>query len=388
MQTRRLFYEDAYLVDFTGVVTACEKKGGEYYVILDQTAFYPEGGGQPADQGFLGETEVYDVQCINDEICHITREPLETGQKVPGLINKERRFALMQQHSGEHIVSGMIHKKYGYDNVGFHMGSECITIDFNGELTWEQAMQIEKEANQYVWSDQESCVNILQDFEKNEKQYRSKKELSGEVRLVEFPGADCCACCGLHVRRTGEIGLIKILSVKKFRKGIRMEMVCGSQAMNYLGVQEEQNKKIAVELSVKPHETFRAVSRLSEELYELKGKLMAAREEKFRKEAQFIPKGKDVIIIEPDLSPADLRKCADIIMNQCGGICAVISGNDKTGYKYAIGKRDGDIRELVKNLNEEFRGRGGGKPGFAQGSFSVTKQEILTGFAAKGFHIM
>lgn len=387
-QTKQLYYEDTYLKHFTAKVVSCEKNGEQYEVILDQTAFYPEGGGQPSDQGTLGETKVWDVQLLDGQICHITKEPLTVGERVEGRIDWDRRFALMQQHSGEHIVSGLIHGKYGYDNVGFHMGSECITIDFNGMLTWEELVEIEKEANRYLWSDQETCVSILKGEEKSQRQYRSKKELTEDVRLVEFPGADCCACCGLHVSRTGEIGLIKILSVKKFRDGVRIEMMCGSQAMDYLRVQEEQNRKIAVALSVKPHETFQSVGRLSGEVYELKGKLMAVKEEKFRKEAQFIPEEKDVIILESNLSPTDLRKCADIFLEQCKGICAVISGDDRTGYKYAIGKRNGDIRNLVKELNKSLNGRGGGKPEFAQGSFSGSKEEILSCFSAMGFWIM
>lgn len=388
MATKRLYYEDAYLKEFEAIVSSCEKKDDNYYVVLDQTAFYPEGGGQPSDHGVLDQVMVVDVECVGDDIFHITNEPIEVGQKVKGKIDWERRFSLMQQHSGEHIVSGLIHHKYGYDNVGFHMGSECITIDFNGILTLEQLLQVEKEANQYLWSDQKSCIEFLNDREKTGRSYRSKKEIAGYVRLVEFPGADCCACCGLHVYHTGEIGLIKVISVKKFREGVRVEILCGSQAMDYLNIQEEQNRKIAVKLSVKPHETFEAVRRISGEIYELKGKLMEVREEKFRKEAQFIPENKDVIITEPDLSPSDLRKCADIFLDRCQGVCAVISGNDETGYKYAIGKRNGDIRNLVKQLNETLKGRGGGKPEFAQGSFSGTRQEILSCFSAMGFQIM
>lgn len=376
MKTRRLFYEDVYIREFEAIVLSCEKREEKYYTVLNQTAFYPEGGGQPADRGNIEGIPVLDVQYVEGEICHITESPLEEGAQVVGRIDWDRRFDLMQQHSGEHIVSGMIHEKYGYENVGFHMGEDVITIDLSGMLTWEQVLEIEKRVNDYIWMNQQ--VNIFYPDERQRKfiPYRSKKELTGEIRLVEFPGADLCACCGLHVVHASQIGLVKILSCKKFREGVRMEMLSGKRAFDYLAGSAVQNSQVAVHLSVKESETTTAVERLLQEVYELKGKLAQEKQKNFDQKASSCTGKGNVFLIEEDMESAEVRKCTDAILNTCGGVAAFFAGNDKDGYKYAVGQRDGNIRALVKKLNEELNGRGGGKPFFAQGSVKTTKKEI------------
>ncbi len=376
MKTRRLFYEDVYIQEFEAIVLSCEEKDGKYHVILNATAFYPEGGGQPADKGMIDNIPVVDVQYIDGELCHIMERPLEEGAQVVGKIDWNWRFDLMQQHSGEHIVSGMIHEKYGYENVGFHMGEEIITIDLSGVLTWQQVQEIEKKVNYYIWMNQQ--VNIFYPDERQRKfiPYRSKKELTGEIRLVEFPGADLCACCGLHVTHASQIGLVKILSCKKFRDGVRMEMLSGKRALDYLSGSTEQNSQIAVSLSVKENETKEAVQRLLDEVYDLKGQLAQEKQKSFEvKAASFAGKG-NVLLIEDTMEAAEVRKCTDSILNTCGGIAALFAGNDTDGYKYAIGERNGDIKELVKKVNKELNGRGGGKPFFAQGSVKAARKQI------------
>ena len=376
MKTRRLFYEDVYIREFEAIVLSCEEKDGQYAVILNETAFYPEGGGQPADKGTIEGEEVLDVQYIDGEICHIMKKPFEEGAQVVGRIDWDWRFDLMQQHSGEHIVSGMIHEKYGYENVGFHMGEEVITIDLSGMLTEAQVAEIEQKVNDYIWRNQ--TVNIFYPDERQRKfiPYRSKKELTGEIRLVEFPGADLCACCGLHVTHASQIGLVKILSSKRFRDGVRMEMISGKRAFQYLSKGAAQNSQIAVKLSVKEKETKDAVQRLLDEVYSLKGKLTAEKQKRFEQIAASCDGEKNVLLIENDMEPVEVRKCADAILNTCSGMVAFFAGNDKDGYKYAIGQRNGDIREFVKQMNKELSGRGGGKPFFAQGSLKAGRKQI------------
>lgn len=461
METERLFYEDACRRDFTATVLSAGRDEHGSYMLLDRTAFYPEGGGQPADRGtlfFLSEetrtnpswdkkdqenteraerteqTEqaertagdsgeychVLDVQLVEGGIRHyVDRLPVSgTQTRVRGVIDWERRFDLMQQHSGEHIVSGCIHRRYGYDNVGFHMGEDVITIDLNGLLDREQLAEIEAEVNGWIWEDHETRIFFPDDREREQLSYRSKKELTGEVRLVEFPGADLCACCGLHVKRGGEIGLVKLLSVKHFREGVRIEMVSGRRAFQLLNRSFVENGRISVALSVPPERTMEAVERLQEENYNLRGQILSLQNGRFQLRAEQCRGKGNVLIFENDLDPAQIRKEADAVLDVCGGICAVISleasgteerGSDKkektaaekgqahdqhntvrrkASGKYAIGERDGDVRALVRELNEALQGRGGGKPFFAQGSLQADREAIETFFSGKHFTVL
>lgn len=385
MKTERLFYNDVYLKEFQGKVLSCQEQEGTFRVVLDRTAFYPEGGGQPADQGSLDGKKVIDVVEEGEEIVHILCEPLETGKKVEGIIDWDRRFRLMQQHSGEHIVSGMIHHAFGYDNVGFHMGSDFITIDLNGIITEEELSRIEEKANEYIWTNRKVNIFYASEEEKETLPYRSKIEIQGPVRLVEFPGADLCACCGTHVACTGEIGLIKLVSVKHFREGVRIEMLCGKDAFRYLCDHYEQNSRIAVELSLKPKETYEAVRRLEGEILDLKNTINNMKRQGFETRARQCQGKGDVLLFLDCMDSNDLRRQADAVMDTCGGKCAVFSGSDREGYKYAVGERDGNVRDLVKEMNGELQGRGGGKPFFAQGSLSASQKEIITFFESKGF---
>ena len=233
--TEKLYYEDAYIKEFDAVVTGASG----VKACFDRTAFYPEGGGQPADHGVLtlpdGRTiQVKDVHEQGDEIWHTLSEPIPEGTQVHGCIDWERRFDHMQQHSGEHIVSGMICSAFGCDNVGFHMGEDAVTIDYNVRISYEQAQEIEKQANKYIWENHAFEVFWPTPAELAELDYRSKKELSGDVRIARFPGADTCACCGTHVAFSGEIGLVKLTSAHNFHEGTRLELYCGRRAMDFL----------------------------------------------------------------------------------------------------------------------------------------------------------
>lgn len=376
MAAEKLYYENVMSKEFEGVVTECcpGKKG--YEVALNRTLFYPEGGGQPYDTGTLGEAKVLEVHEKDGEVWHYTDRPLKPESQVKGVIDWERRFDLMQQHSGEHLVSGVIHRRFGYDNVGFHMGSDVITIDLNGILTAEELSEIEREVNSIIWSDRRAKILYPTEEELKSMDYRSKKELKGWVRLVEFPGADLCACCGLHVESTGQIGLVKLLTVEKFREGVRIEMLSGGRAMDYLNEIAVQNHQISMQLSAKPKETGKAVQRLADENFRLKGKVMRMEEKIFAQKArEFEGKG-NVLLFEKDLEADGVRRLAVAVMETCHGCCAVFSGDDSQGYKYAIGEKDGNLREFVKEMNQILNGRGGGKPFFVQGSVNTSEEEI------------
>ena len=231
MQTRKLYYEDSHRSCFTATVISCEQGKAGWEVTLDATAFYPEGGGQAGDTGTLGAVRVLDTRERGEQVVHLCDGPLEAGSSVEGQIDYAPRFLRMQQHSGEHIVSGIIHRRYGYHNTGFHMGSEIITIDFDGIIPPQDLADIEREANEAVWKNLPVSCAYPGPEELQTIPYRSKKALPWPVRIVRVPGFDSCACCGTHVKATGEIGLIKLISVMGFRGGTRMEMACGSAAL-------------------------------------------------------------------------------------------------------------------------------------------------------------
>ena len=382
MNTQRLFYEDAYMTEFEANIEEIISDDADLWIRLNRTAFYPEGGGQPCDMGLIGEINVVDVQERDGEIWHRVELISDSDcsiiprTTINGKINLERRRDLMQQHSGEHMVSGLIHRIYGYDNVGFHLSMDTMTLDLSGDLSWEQLMDIEREVNRLIRKN--LPVNIFYPSPEELKtiNYRSKKELSGEVRIVEVPGADTCACCGLHVSRTGEIGAVKMLSMQKWKNGVRIFMCCGERAENYARMLQEQNRKISVTLSAKPEETADAVARVSAELSKVKFQLTGWKHRLFDAIAAANAGKNQVILFEEDLSMEDIRHLTDKLMKTCAGYCIVFSGDEENGYRYGVGKRGGDVRPLVKAMNEALSGRGGGKPELSQGTVRAGKAEI------------
>ena len=379
-ETKRLYYEDVYKKEFTAKVLECREAKKGFHIILDESAFYPEGGGQPSDTGYLNDVKVKEVHEKEGELLHYTDQPMEVGTEVQGRIDWARRFDLMQQHSGEHMVSGLIHEAYGYDNVGFHMGSDTITIDLNGPLDEAQLAEIERKTNQKIWEDTQIKI-IYPTAEELEKiDYRSKKELTGQVRIVEFPGVDICACCGTHVTHTGEIGMVKLLSVEKFREGVRIEMICGKRVLDYLNMVNDQNHQISVKLSAKMDKTAQAVERLHEENFRLKGQVGQLVDDMCRKEAERYAGSGSVLIFMDGMDADSVRKLADAVTQTCQGCCAVFSGNADGSYKYAMGEKDGDLRQFTKEMNAKLNGRGGGKPFFVQGSVQASEKEIRNFF--------
>ena len=375
-ETRRLYYEDVYKKEFTAKVLECREEKKGFQILLDESAFYPEGGGQPSDTGFLNDVKVTEVHEKEGELLHYTEEAIQPGTEVRGKIDWARRFDLMQQHSGEHMVSGLVHEKYGYDNVGFHMGSDVITIDFSGILSEEQMAEIEEQVNLKIWEDAPVEIFYPSREELDTLDYRSKKELTGQVRIVRFPGADTCACCGTHVTHTGEIGMVKLLSVVRFREGVRMEMISGKRVLDYLNMVNEQNHQISVKLSAKMDKTAQAVDRLWEENFALKGRIHSMEEEMFSSEAKKWEGHGSVLLFKEGLEADSVRKLTDAVMQTCEGCCAVFSKNPDGSYKYAMGEINGDLRQFTKEMNEALNVRGGGKPFFVQGSVQADEEKI------------
>ena len=376
METEKLYYADPFLKEFTATVLDCQAGKNGYTVTLDRTAFYPEGGGQPADHGTLDGAAVTDVHEKNGVIFHNVDRAVEIGKTVSSFIDWARRFDHMQQHSGEHICSGLICGRYGCDNVGFHMGVDIVTIDFNADIPWEELLEIEGQANRYIQEDHPIDIQFHRGAELDAIDYRSKKPLEGDVRIVAFPGADCCACCGTHVLRSGQVGLVKFLSVQKFRDGVRIELLCGQRALDYLSRTWEQAKTIGQHLSVKPVDAAAAVERLEGELSALKMRCAGLEEAVFAGiAAEQAGKG-NVLLFQPPMKPDSVRKLADAVSKACGGLAAVFAG-EGSHYAYALGRADGqDISAAVKALNGGLHGRGGGRNGFAQGSVEAAQSAI------------
>ncbi len=373
--TEKLYYIDSHIREFTAAVLSCEESKHGWEIVLDRTAFYPEGGGQPGDRGMLGSVRVTDTHEKDGAVVHSCDGPLPVGETVTGSLDWDWRFQLMQQHSGEHMVSGLVHAAYGYQNVGFHMGKDAVTIDFDGMLTEEQLAEIERQVNAAIWEN--TPVEILWPNEEELRQlpYRSKKELTGDVRIVNFPGIDLCACCGVHVQHTGEIGLVKFLSCVKFHEGVRIEMLSGGRALAYLGQAWQQNRQISGLLSAKPFETAAAAARMQQELSDTKYRLGQLEDQLFRQKADAYQDAGDVLLFEEGLKPDALRRLADAVLHTCGGRCAVFSKVDD-GFQYAIGQENGDLRAMAKEMNGALNGRGGGKPFFVQGSVKASRKEI------------
>lgn len=387
METRKLYYEDPFQKGFATTVVSCDAVKGGYAVVLAETAFYPEGGGQPYDTGVLGEANVLEVHEKGGVITHLCDKPLEVGKSVSGKIDWARRFDHMQQHSGEHICSGLICERFHCDNVGFHMGADVVTIDFNADISWDELMEIEQLANLYIYEDHPIDIQFYRGAELDKVEYRSKKPLEGDVRIVSFPGADCCACCGTHVLRSGQVGLVKFLSVQKFREGVRIELLCGKRALEYLSKTWEQAKAIGQRLSVKPVDSEAAVERLEGELTSLKLRCTQLEESVFESIAKELAGKGDVMLFQPSMRPDSVRRLMDAVSKTCSGLAAVFSG-EEGHYAYALGRADGqDISPLVKAMNTALHGRGGGRNGFAQGSVETERSAIESFFKENGYGI-
>ena len=341
--TEKLYYEDSFLQEFTASVTGCEKTKDGWEVVLDRTAFYPEGGGQPADHGQLGGAAVSDVREREGVIYHTCNQALEVGSQVEGRIDFARRFDFMQQHSAE--------------------------------LTTDDVREVERLANQYIWEDHPIDVMWPSQAELDALQYRSKKALTGAVQIVAWPGADCCACCGTHVCSSGQVGSVKLISCQKFREGVRIEMAAGGRALNYFNIIAQQNLQISQLLSAKPAATAAAVERMQRELYTLRGRVMALEEGDFARKAEQYAGAGDVLLLEDAMSTESIRKLCAAVQESAGGRCAVFAGADGV-YQYAVSQPGGDLRALAKEINTVLHGRGGGKPAFIQGSVQAPAEDI------------
>lgn len=375
--TVKLFYEDAYMADFEATVLSCDPWKDSYKAVLDRTAFFPEGGGQYGDTGYLNEVRVRDTKEEDGVIYHVIQESVGVGSKVRAKLDWEKRFDRMQQHSGEHIVSGIVHERFGYDNVGFHLADDYCTMDFNGPISKEQLLVIEKAANEVVFRNLPIHVLYPNKEDLANMDYRSKIEIEGQVRLIEIPGTDVCACCAPHVASTGEIGLIRLVAMANYKGGVRIHMLSGMRALEDAQKKHQSVKQIGMLLCEKEDTVADAVERMKNEQNDLKMELANLKRELLRYKAGeiAIEDGK-ACVFQKELGGDEMREMANLLMDRGADVCGVFAGTDETGYRYVLGSRTENMCVLNQALKEKFGARGGGKPEMVQGSLAGTEKEI------------
>ena len=383
--TKRLFDLDSHMREFDAQVLSCEPgKNGGYLVTLDQTAFFPEAGGQTADTGVLGGVRVTDAHERGGVILHSTDGPLTPGETVHGSLDWEVRLRKMQNHTGEHIISGLLHREHGFENVGFHLSANDVTLDFDGVVEREELHRIEYLANVAVAENVPVTAEYPEPEALARMEYRSKLDLTENVRIVTIEGYDRCACCAPHVKRTGEIGGIKLLDYIHYKGGIRIHMQCGLDALDDYHDKYMQIAAIAASQSVKQENAAQAVVRLEETISAQKQTIAELKRELVRaKLAAIQPSPAGILLFEPALDMDGLRALAEGASRIRGGVCAVFAGRDGSGYQYAAAARDRDMRAFARVLNGALSGRGGGSAALVQGSAQADSAAIRAFFAAE-----
>ena len=373
--TEKLYDKDSHLKKFTGTVLSCKKTGEKYTVTLNRTAFFPEGGGQQSDRGYIGGAYISDVQIKNGEILHFADKPLSVGQAYDCKLDFDFRFRNMQNHSGEHIISGIVHRLYGFNNVGFHLGAE-MTMDFDGELTRRQLDEIEDLANKAVYENLPVKAYYPTDEELKSLDYRSKLDLKENVRIVEIKGVDVCACCAPHVKATGEIGVIKILDFEKYKGGVRLIVKCGADALRDYREKYKNVLEISNLLSAKQFEVSAAVVRLNEQLSAEKAAAAALKKRLIaEKAAGFEPDTDKTAVFENGLDIKELQLLADALCKKAGGIRGAFSGADGA-FSFAICGEETALGEFFTKFKAAFNTRGGGRNGIRQGTVCADRAEI------------
>ncbi len=373
--TRRLYEEDSFCRQFTATVLSCVPIGGGFAVVLDRTAFFPEGGGQAADSGMLNGVAVTDVQLVGDEVRHILASPLTVGDTVEGVLDWDERFSRMQKHTGEHIVCGIIYRLYGLTNVGFHLGGDDVTLDLDGELTRDQLDDVEERANRVVASDVAVTAVYPSADELAAMDYRSKKAIDGPVRVVTIEGYDRCACCAPHVQTTGQVGLIKLLDFIRYKGGVRIHMQCGLDALADYRMRYAQTATAAAMLSVKQTAVSEGVERLLAQRDDLTRQLRAAQKEILRlRVAAMVPKAGPKLLIEPLMDGESVRELAVAAAERVEALCAVFAGDDASGYLFAAS--GGDLPAFGAALRQTLSAKGGGSAQCIQGRVNVSADAV------------
>ena len=377
-KTVRLFDESSRIRIFSATVLSCSAiENGDFAVVLDKTAFFPNEGGQACDRGILGGSDVLSVDETEGVITHIVKSPLEAGKIIDGEIDYAERFRKMQNHTAEHIVSGIIHSLFGYENVGFHLGAGYMTADFSGELSEDDIQRVEMLANRAVFECRKVTARYPETEELKALKYRSKLDLTEGVRIVEIEGVDACACCAPHVENTGEVGLIKITEHIRYKGGMRLTMVAGSDALEDYRLRSAQIRRVSMAISAKQEEIAEGVERLLDDMSGLRAQISQLKRERVERALESIEETDGAICIFEELDDMlALRNLVNGALVKAGRVCAVFSGNDESGYKYIIASNSVDLRALSREINLSLDGKGGGSSAMIQGSCRASREAI------------
>ncbi len=369
---RKIFYEDVNITEFQAQVLSCdfdeEKK--LYKVLLDATAFFPEEGGQSADVGVLGGQDVMDVQIKDDLIYHYVKNAMELGSTVTGQVDFSQRFDFMQQHSGEHILSGLIHNLYGYNNVGFHLSNNEVTMDFNGVLTWEEIRELELETNKVIYKNLPIEISYPDKETLADMEYRSKIEIDGQVRIVTIPGVDVCACCAPHLAYTGQIGILKVIGLQNYKGGVRLNILCGERALRDYSQKQDTVSTIAQDMSTKQEQVVEGYERLKTESqgYKIKVNELQAKLLSMSLNSLPTPEESNNAVLFTDVTDnTAIRNAVNELMEKYNGYCAVFGGSDSS-YRFVAGSKALDCSELAAKLRSELGAKCGGNKVMIQGS--------------------
>ncbi len=381
METIRLFDAEPYLTESKALVLSCdmvEKEGKKYFLVcLDQTIFFPEEGGQSPDKGYINGIQVLDVQVKDRVITHYLEKPLTVGEEVVLTLDWEHRFSNMQQHSGEHIFSGLVHSIYGFENVGFHLSDNSVTMDFNGVLEDTDVALIEEKVNEAIFKNIAISAEYMDADRLAALKYRSKKELTGPVRIVTVPGYDICACCAPHVQRTGEIGLLKVIHLQNYKGGVRIHILCGKRALAYYRESLLLIDSLTDFLTTGRENLLENVQKLKGETISLSSRLLNAKQELLNSELMAIPETKaDVILFKEKTDNVIVRNAVNFLMTKHEGLIGFFAGSDATGYSYILASQKEDVRDVQKKLAEKLGAKGGGKPQMVQGNVTAGETEI------------
>ncbi len=372
--TERLFDKDSYIKEFSALCIKCLKEDGIYKTVLDKTAFFPEGGGQKSDTGFIDNIPIFDVQEENGVIYHYSKEPVSEHSTVSCRLNWRQRFAKMQNHTAEHIISGLVHKKFGFDNTGFHLGEDFVTMDYNGTISKEAADEIENAANDAVWAD--LPIEAWYPENPQEYAYRSKLDLKENIRLVKIGDIDLCACCAPHLSATAQVGLIKILSCIRFKGGVRITAKCGSFALEEFKSQHNVICELSKALSLPKEALPAGVSKLFERLDAMRFELVGIKKELL---AQKISLQSEPYVFVDDCDA--LKDGANLLFQKHGRIVGAFCGNDDIGYRFML-IYDASFASKALSLKEQLNASGGGRDNMLQGSAKTLKENIIAAFNA------
>ena len=379
--TERLFDKDSHLLEFDARVLSCEPDGGRFWISLDASAFAPEGGGQPSDIGYLDDACVVDVRERDGVLYHLTDKALLKERTVHGRVDYFRRLRHLQNHTGEHIVTGLFFREYGMNNVGFHLGHSDVTLDLDGSVDLPTMRRMERLANLVVAENRE--VRIL--YPDNETlarlAYRSKKEVEGRVRLVEIEGIDLCACCVPHVKRTGEVGGIWLLSAERYKGGTRIHMKCGLDAIEHANVEHDRENQLSMLLSLPSERIFEGVKKLVDDLAAAKYRIVGMKREKIEQRVREVSATEShLCFFENDFDVNELRLMVQGVVDKTGGVCAAFSGDDERGYCFVLADKSGAFEQTTMRFRSEFSAKGGGKAPFLQGTVNACETAIRSFF--------